>query len=197
VLKIGLTGGIGSGKTQAGLMFAELGIITLDADRVAKQISSPGTDAYQAILSHFGPNILQDDGNLNRTKIRDIIFDNKEEKNWIETLLHPKIRQVIAEQIKTTDAPYIITAIPLLVESKKINFIDRILLIDTDEETQIQRATKRDNTSDKQIIKIIAAQASRTEKISAADDIITNNGSLAELKQKVISMHNFYQSISD
>jgi dephospho-CoA kinase len=196
MLKIGLTGGIGSGKSVAGKMFSDLGIITVDADRVSKQITSPGTPLYESILCHFGPSILLDDGNLNRRAMRKTIFNDPAERAWLEQLLHPAIRSVLMEQVQVIEAPYVIVIIPLLVESKKTNFIDRILLIDADESLQIQRASERDDITHDEALSIIKTQSSRTEKIAYADDIIINNGNLEDLKQKVLSLHKFYLSIS-
>ena len=196
MLKIGLTGGIGSGKSLAGSLFSELGIMTIDADRVAQQITSPGTAFFSSILSHFGPEFLTEDHHLDRRKLRDIIFNEPNERQWLEDLLHPAIRATLNEQITIANSPYIIAIIPLLTRTSKLNFIDRTLLIDASQELQLERAMQRDNMTKEQALKIINAQSSRQEKLAIADDIITNNDNLADLKHKVLEMHKFYLSLA-
>lgn len=196
MLKIGLTGGIGSGKSLAGAFFNDLGVITIDADRVAQQITSPGTDFFSSILSHFGPDFLTDDNQLDRKKLRELIFNSPHERQWLEDLLHPAIRATLNEQINISNAPYVIAIIPLLTRTSKLSFIDRTLLIDAPIELQIERAMQRDSMTKEQALKIIHAQSSREEKIAIADDIITNNNNLDDLKYKVSEMHSFYLSLA-
>lgn len=196
MLKIGLTGGIGSGKSLAGSLFNELGIMTIDADRVAQQITSPGTDFFSSILSHFGPEFLTEDNHLDRRKLRDIIFNEPNERQWLEDLLHPAIRATLNEQINVANTPYVIAIIPLLTRTSKLSFIDRTLLIDASQELQIERAMLRDNMTKEQALKIINAQSSRQEKIAIADDIIINNNDSDDLKYKVSEIHQFYLSLA-
>ncbi|MBV53055.1 MAG: dephospho-CoA kinase [Coxiellaceae bacterium] len=196
MLTIGLTGGIGSGKTSATNYFASLGITIIDADRIAHQITSKGTPEFQHILTHFGPSILQSDGNINRSSLRKIIFNDPNEKKWLESYLHPIIREIITDQLALSQSPYTIIAIPLLTESEGIHFIDRILLIDTDESLQIKRTMQRDDLSFKEAANIIKHQASRNRRIATANDIIINNGTLEELYHKLHSLHKTYLNLS-
>ena len=196
MLTIGLTGGIGSGKSAASNFFSSLGITIIDADRIAYQITSQGTKSYDDILSHYGPSILLANGDLNRKIIRDTIFNQPNEKQWLEELLHPQIRKIIADQISISTGPYIIVSIPLLAESTDITFLDRVLLIDCTQELQIQRTCKRDNIERDKVIRILQQQATRSERIAIADDIIINNGTLTDLHHKLQSLHQSYLSQS-
>lgn len=196
MLTIGLTGGIGSGKSAASSFLSSLGITIIDADRIAFQITSQGTKSFEEILSHYGPSILLENGDLNRKIIRDTIFKQPNEKKWLEQLLHPQIRKIITDQISISTGPYIIVSIPLLTESTGITFLDRVLLIDCSQELQIQRTCKRDNVTHQKVMDIIQQQASRSERIAIADDIIINNGTLAEMHHKLQSLHQSYLSLS-
>lgn len=196
MLTIGLTGGIGSGKSAASNFFSSLGITIIDADRIAYQITSQGTKSYDDILSHYGPSILLANGDLNRKIIRDTIFNQPNEKQWLEELLHPQIRKIITDQISISTGPYIIVSIPLLAESTGITFLDRVLLIDCTQELQIQRTCKRDNIERDKVIMILQQQATRSERIAIADDIIINNGTLTDLHHKLQSLHQSYLSQS-
>ena len=196
MLTIGLTGGIGSGKSSASNFFSSLGITIIDADRIALQITGQGTKVFDHIISHYGPSILLENGNLNRPMLRDMIFNQPSEKNWLESFLHPKIQEVILDQISVANGPYIIISIPLLTESKGINFIDRVLLIDCTESLQIQRTATRDNMSQVKATHILKHQATRNERIAIADDIVINNGTLNELHHKLQSLHQNYLALS-
>ena len=196
MLTIGLTGGIGSGKSAASNFFCSLGITIIDADRIAYQITSQGTQSFKHILSHYGPSILLENGDLNRKIIRDTIFNQPTEKQWLEELLHPKIRKIITDQISISTGPYVIVSIPLLAESTGITFLDRVLLIDCTQELQIQRTCNRDNIPRHKVTDILQQQASRSERIAIADDIIINNGTLDDLHHKLQSLHQSYLSLS-
>ena len=196
MLTIGLTGGIGSGKSAASNFFASLGITIIDADRIAHQITSQGTKSFEDILSHYGPSILLENGDLNRKIIRDTIFKQPKEKQWLEELLHPQIRKIITDQISISTGPYTVVSIPLLAESTGITFLDRVLVIDSTQELQIQRTCKRDHIERQKAIDILQQQASRSERIAIADDIIINNGTLADLHHKLQSLHQSYLSLS-
>lgn len=192
MLKVGLTGGIGSGKTAASDIFKSLGVNIVDADIVAREVVSPGEPALEKIIEHFGENILLDDGNLDRAQLRHIIFSQPADKDWLENLLHPIIRQEIQKQLISTTSDYSILVSPLLFETDQSKMVDRILLIDVPPNFQLERASKRDNNSKEQIQKIIDSQLPRDVKLKKSDDIICNDENLAELKQKVIDQHKFY-----
>lgn len=192
VTVIGLTGGIASGKTTAAKLFAELGVPIIDADEISHQLTKPDAVGYDAIVKRFGDTILHIDKTINRKKLRRIIFQNKIQRRWLENLLHPLIRQTMKEAIAKVQSPYCICVIPLLAESKGIDFIDRVLVIDTPLELQVERAKKRDETNTKAIQKIIDAQASQQERLKMADDVLVNDGDLEVLAAAVKRLHEQY-----
>jgi len=186
---LGVTGGIGCGKTAVTDRLATHGVNIIDADVVAAQIVEPNTEALQLIGEHFGSSVLQDNGELNRRALREIIFEQPKEKQWLENLLHPLIRQNILKQIDNSKPPYCVLVAPLLLEGDLHRVVDRIAVVDCDEAMQIQRASQRDR-SDKNVIKsIIAQQMRRADKLKKADVIISNEGTLDELYQKVDQLH--------
>lgn len=191
-LIIGLTGGIGSGKSAASACFEALGITVVDADIVAREVVEPGRPALASIENHFGSDILLDDGNLNRARLREIIFTSPEEKAWLEQLLHPLIREEIIQQLNPAQSDYAILVSPLLFETDQHSLCTRTLLIDLPVEMQIDRASQRDNNDEDQIKRIIASQMSRECKLEKADDIILNDQDLDHLKQAVSKKHQYY-----
>lgn len=195
-LTIGLTGGIGSGKSEACRLFQVRDIRIVDADIVAREVVEPGRPALQKISEHFGQDILEANGSLNRQKLRDIIFSNPTEKKWLEALLHPIINLEIRRQIAAAEGPYVILASPLLLETKQFQLVDRILVIDASEELQIERASKRDNNNEAQIKAIMQTQLSRQERRARAHDIIENHGDIAELDEQVEILHQIYLELS-
>lgn len=194
---IGLTGGIGSGKTTVANLFAEWGIPIIDADDIARRITEPHEMAYEKIVSHFGKNILDSNQKINRKQLREIIFNNAVEKKWLEDLLHPLIRHAMHEKIKTISAPYCICVIPLLAESSDIDFINRVLVVHTPLQLQLSRAKNRDNATESDIQKIIASQANDATRLTIADDVIENTGDLVSLQQKVFALHRSYLQIKN
>ena len=191
-----MTGGIASGKTEIANLFTQLGCDIIDTDIIARDLVKIDTPAWQAIVNHFGKAILQTDRNLDRKKLKHLIFNKPREKKWLEELLHPAIRKRVSEDIiQSIKSPYCIIVIPLLVETLPNPNVDRILVIDTDEETQLQRLLKRDNLSMSMAKNIIESQISRQKRLAVADDVIENNISLIELKDVVQKMHNFYLSL--
>lgn len=196
MLVIGLTGGIGSGKTTVADMFARYGISIIDADEIARIITVPGTPAHTAILQHFGPDILTLDGSLDRGKLRDIIFNQPKERTWLERLLHPIILERMEKNLSTQNGPYCIAVIPLLMETDSQSFIDRVLVVDASEATQVERATLRDNTNREDIRAIIASQMPRKERLAYADDVINNDGSEDKLAEQVEKLHQKYLQLS-
>lgn len=196
MLVIGLTGGIGSGKTTAAHLFAKHGVPVIDADAIARDITQPGLPAYDAILSRYSAVILQDNRSLNRDLLRKIIFTDPAERAWLEKLLHPIIRQRMEESIKGLSAPYCIVVIPLLVESGPYPFIDRILVIDTPESKQLERVAVRDQTKSQQVEAILLTQAPRQQRLEAANDVIMNEGTLTELAMRIDLMHQAYLQLA-
>lgn len=192
MLVIGLTGGIGSGKTTVSNMFRELGIEVIDADEIARCISENNTDIKSKIKEYFGTEALDDDGNLDRKYLRSAVFDNEEKRIWLEKLLHPLVINEIKEEIEKVESEYCVVSVPLLFESGSESLFDRILVVDLPEMMQLQRATTRDESDRKSIEKIAKSQISRKERLSMADDIIDNNGDIDSLKKKVIEYNNFY-----
>lgn len=189
---VGLTGGIGSGKSEVSCRFQKLGILVVDADEVARQVVEPGRPALDAIAKHFGENILQPDKTLNRSELRKIIFSNPNEKVWLESLLHPIIRSEIITQLAQAKSAYAILSSPLLLETNQHQLVQRVLVVDANEELQITRASTRDNNSTEQIKNIMAAQLSRAARCAKADDVILNDGDVRELDLKVAALHNQY-----
>lgn len=191
-LIIGLTGGIGSGKTAASNLFTELGIDIVDADVVAREVVMPGTPALNEISTHFGQQVLQEDGALDRAQLRSIIFQNPEQKQWLESLLHPLIRDSIKNQLAQARSAYAILVSPLLLETNQRDMVQRILVIDVPSTLQVERTTKRDNNSVEQVQAIMAAQSDRAFKQQHADDIILNDKDLGHLQQQILAMHEYY-----
>jgi len=196
MLIIGLTGGIGSGKTTVCNYFSSLSVPIIDADVAAREVVQPEKPGLTRIIALFGQEVLASNGALNRSKLRDKIFSDESSRKKLEAILHPLIRQQMDKKLSTLNAPYAILAIPLLLESKRREGIDRILVIDTEESQQIMRATQRDHKNESQIRVIIAAQCSRKDRLKAADDVIYNMGDLEQLSDQVTKMHNFYLKLA-
>ena len=192
---LGLTGGIGSGKTAASDYFAKLGIVVVDADIVARDVVEPGQPAWQAIREHFGPEVLQADGSLNRAWLRQKVFAEPAERQWLEQQTHPRIRDSIIRQLQQAQSPYAILSSPLLFESGQAQLTDRSLLIDVPEEVQLQRASARDGNDAEQIRRIMAAQLSRQERRARADDLVDNSGSLEQLYAQLQELHEGYMAL--
>lgn len=193
---VGLTGGIGSGKTAASDYLAAQGITVVDADVVAREVVMAGQLALAAIVSHFGANVLNADGSLNRAALRKIVFDQPTERKALEAITHPAIRQSLMQQLTASRSPYTLLVSPLLFESGQHQFAQRTLVIDTSEDMQRARAARRDGVSPEQIDQIMAAQLSRTERNRRADDIIVNHGDLTELYRQLAPLHNLYLQLS-
>lgn len=189
--RIGLTGGIGSGKTEATQCFAVLGVPVIDADKIAHELLSPGHPALTEVIQRFGTDLLQQNGALNRAALREIIFQNLDHKRWLEKLLHPLINQTISYRLGQIHDKYCIVVIPLLAEhfENYQNLLDYVIVIDVNEQLQIERATVRDKSHDSLIKKIIRSQADRQKRLSIADTILTNNGSLEDLKNNIKNLH--------
>jgi dephospho-CoA kinase len=193
---IGVTGGIGSGKTAATNCFQTLGIDVVDADLASRVVVERGTDALKQIAGHFGPQILLADGALDRAALRRIIFEQPDAKQWLERLLHPLIGQEIQRQLQNAASPYVILVSPLLVEAGQNRYCHRILVIDVPEDVQLQRTVTRDSNDPDQVRRIIASQASRKQRLEQADDVLENNGSFEQLRAGVERLHDRYLQLA-
>ena len=192
---VGLTGGIGSGKSEVSRRFENLGIDVIDADVISRDIVSIGKPALNKIAEHFGQQILNTDKTLNRGKLRELIFNNQSEKKWLEDLLHPLVRTEIISQLNKSKSAYQILSSPLLLETSQQDIVDRILVVDADESLQISRAMQRDANNPDQIKKIMSTQMDRSKRCAKADDIISNHGDLDELDTQVKQLHSFYVNL--
>lgn len=189
---VALSGGVASGKSTIASLFANLGVPIIDADIIARQIVKVGTEPFIQIVKHFSQEILLPNGELDRSQLREIIFNNEHERLWLNNLLHPLIHQETQRQIARQKAEYIIWVVPLLVENSLHNFADRVLMIDIPESLQLERLVKRDHISESLAKKMILSQASSAKRLAYADDIIDNNGNLNSLKQQVGKLHQQY-----
>ncbi len=194
---IGLTGGIGSGKSAAASMFADLGISTIDVDQAARQVVAPGQPALQSIAEHFGPQVLQANGSLDRKRLRELVFAAPQQRRWLEQLTHPLIRQLVNQQIDNASSAYVMLVSPLLVESGQHKRCDRILVVDVPPELQLARTRSRDGASSEQIQAIMQAQLSREQRLAHADDVINNSASLEHLQQQVQHLHQQYLALAE
>lgn len=196
-LIIGLTGGIASGKTTVANLFQEhFSIDIVDADIIARQVVEVGTPGLSAVIEHFGEDILQDDGHLNRSALRERIFADPKEKQWLNATLHPLINQQMAEQLKLVTSPYGLLVVPLLIENQLQSMVDRVLVIDVDEQTQISRTMARDKVDEQQARAILAAQATRAERLAMADDVIKNGAKNRQLLPQITELHQKYLVMS-
>ena len=194
---VGLTGGIGSGKTVASDRFEELGVKVVDADIASRVVVEIGKPALSSIEGQFGSDVISDDGSLNRAKLREIIFKDDEAKSWLESLLHPLIGQHILDEIASATSRYVILVSPLLFETAQFQMCNRTLLIDVPKDIQILRTAKRDKVPESQVEKIIASQMDRDQKIGKADDVIVNDGEIGDLISKIDKIHQRYIELAD
>ncbi len=202
MFKVGLTGGIASGKTTATTFFSSLGVPLIDADLIVHELLKSGTKSNAEIIHVFGPGIVQHDGELDRKKLRQLIFADTQKRQQLEAILHPKVRREIKTRINslTTNsviAAYCIVCIPLLVETQQQDLVHRILVIDTPEEIQIQRLHQRDNFTDTEIKNILSSQATRNERRAAADDVILNNLDIDYFYKQLNKIHRTYLKLAE
>lgn len=198
MLVVGLTGGIGSGKSTVTELFAKCGVPIIDADLIARDITQPNTPLLKKITEHFGPTILASDGTLNRKQLREIIFKDITQRVWLEKLLHPQIHQAILQKIHQLSAhAYCIVVIPLLIESSSYAFLDRILVVDTPEALQIERVMARDKSQREHVEAILNAQATREHRLAHADDVIVNTGNIADLEPQIAQLHERYLALAE
>ena len=192
--KIGLTGGIASGKTMVSDCFKKLGTQVIDADIISHEVTEPSGSAFEEILSEFGSEILDEKGLINRKKMRAIIFNDPSQKKILENIIHPKVRDEMFQRINKSDDHYLIVSVPLLVETGMHQIMDRNLLVDCSEDTQIERLMHRDKITLNEARAILKNQASRSDRKKIADDLIVNenNVTLIELEDKVLELHKYY-----
>ncbi|NOX49459.1 MAG: dephospho-CoA kinase [Gammaproteobacteria bacterium] len=194
---VGLTGGIGSGKTAAADKFASLGITIVDADLASRAVVAPGEPVLQQITEHFGTNILDEYGALNRRKLRHIVFAQAAQRLWLQSLLKPYVDAYLERHLKQATSAYVLLVNPLLIESRQQSWCDRLVVIDVCEELQIKRTMSRDDNSETQVQNIMRAQMTRLDRLARADDVIVNNQDLAHLDSQVEQLHNNYLARSN
>ncbi len=195
MIKIGLTGGIGSGKSTITDLFSQYNIPIIDADIIAHQLVEPGQPALLQLQQLFGKSILNNDATLNRGYLRDLVFSDKEKKIQLEAVLHPLVFQKMQSECDKQNSHYGILSIPLLIETKMTDFVDHILVVDCPVETQVERVKLRDKLSSERILSIISSQTSRKTRLSYADNIIDNSNSASQLAEQVKKLHNHYLNL--
>ncbi|MGA4493255.1 dephospho-CoA kinase [Vreelandella venusta] len=193
---IGLTGGIGSGKSTVARAFGELGIGWVDADDVAREVVAVGEPALAAIAEHFGTDVLNSDGTLNRSALRSIIFEDPAQRQWLESVTHPKVRERLLLHLDRLQAqsPYVLLVSPLLFESGQDKLVNRTLVIDVPESLQLARTLARDGVSESQVRSILAAQLPRAARLTKGNDVIDNSGDHANMMRQVIQLDRYYRA---
>ncbi|MCA0948579.1 MULTISPECIES: dephospho-CoA kinase [Shewanella] len=194
---VGLTGGIGSGKTTVANLFAEQGIVLVDADIIAREVVAKGSDGLKQIGDKFGPQMLTPEGTLNRAALREQIFHHPQDREWLNALLHPMIRTRMLERLETAASPYVIMVVPLLFENGLDKLADRTLVVDISPKLQLQRTIERDMVSKEQVQNIINSQSDRQSRLDKADDVIDNQGEIDALQAQVLALHNKYLQLAD
>jgi len=196
MLRVGVTGGIGSGKSTVASLFAELGVPIIDTDAIAHALVEPGLPAYSAIVKVFGQSVLSTAKKIDRKKLGDIVFKKSGERRKLEAILHPRIRDEVRKQLGDIAKPYCLIVVPLLIESGFTDLVDRILVVDADERTQIERTKARSNMSEPDIRAILTAQANRDDRLRQADEVIVNNTNIEYLRQEVSRLHKHYLTLA-
>lgn len=197
VFRVGLTGGIASGKSTVSQLFENNGVDVIDADVIARELSQPGTAQYQSIVEHFGREFVLADGQLNRPALRKLLFSDRKAKQQLEQILHPAIRQQLLQQAADAKSRYCILSIPLLIEANLQSCVDRILVVDVDSETQMLRLQNRDKLSADEASQHLAAQSNRVQRLQYADDIIDNSNGIEKLKFQVTQLHALYCQLAE
>lgn len=197
MLRIGLTGGIGCGKSTVADLFAARGVPVIDADVIAREMVAPGQPAQAAIIAAFGSEILNAEGALDRVRLRERVFADSKQRLQLEAILHPRIRAEMTTRIATLNAPYVMLVIPLLFEAAQTDMVDRVLVVDVSPDVQRERVAARDAFSQQQIEAVLTAQLDREHRIERADDVIDNSGDLAALEQQVDTLHRKYLALSN
>ena len=198
MLRVGFTGGIGSGKSTISDIFqSSYNIPIIDADEISRMLLTPNQEAYQEVLELFGDDVILDNGEINRKWLREKIFVQANLREQLEHIIHPRVRNEISQQVNQVKANYCLIVIPLLVESNMQTVVDRILVVDTSKDNQIQRVISRDNVEPEQVYKIIESQIDPSKRLEIADDIITNNGNIQDLHSQVEYLHQKYLDLSN
>lgn len=192
MLRVGLTGGIGSGKTTVAELFARRAIPVIDADTIARRLSARGQPAFHHIIEYFGKEILGADQEIDRQRLRARVFNAPQERRQLEAILHPRVRQAMQQEIEGLHAPYCILAIPLLIEAGFLDLVDRVLVVDTDEQLQIHRVMARNSMDADTVKKILASQTDRAQRLAYAHDCIVNDADLKHLEREVERLHQAY-----
>jgi dephospho-CoA kinase len=196
MLVVGLTGGIGSGKTEVGHRFAELGVPVIDTDMISRDLAAKGSGALSEIAAAFGSGVLRENGELDRHRLRERVFANEDDRRMLEDILHPRIRDEVAARLNRLDAPYAVVVIPLLLETRYPIPVDRVLVVDVPEPTRIERVTRRDGSTEDAVRRIMVRQAGRAARLAAADDVMANDGDLALLDRQVQALHQHYLQLA-
>jgi dephospho-CoA kinase len=194
---VGVTGGIGSGKSRAAALFGELGAGVVDTDDISHEITAAGGSAMPAIAAAFGATVAAADGSLDRAVMRRLVFENPAARKQLETILHPRIRELARSRVMASSAPYVLLVVPLLLETGAYrDLVRRILVIDCDESLQVSRAMQRSNLTAEAVRAIMAAQLPRQQRLAGADDVIRNDGGIAELRERVANLHQHYLKLA-
>ncbi|MFO1370976.1 MAG: dephospho-CoA kinase [Candidatus Competibacteraceae bacterium] len=196
MLVIGLTGGIGSGKTAVSDRFAQYGVPVIDTDLLARELVEPGQPALTEIVAHFGSDCLDDTGRLQRSRLRERVFADPASRQRLEAILHPRIRTAVRARISALATPYCVVVIPLLAETGMTNLVDRILVVDVPEAEQIRRVMARDRVDEAQARRILAAQAHRDQRRALADELLENTNDLKVLDHQVAALHQYYLTLT-
>jgi len=196
MLKIGLTGGVASGKSTVAELFRALGAPLIDTDVLAREVVGPGEEGLDAVREAFGPDVLTEDGRLDRRKLRSIVFSDDEKRRRLEAILHPLIRERVIAELERLDAPYVIIAVPLLIETDFKELVDRILVVDAPVDVQLARLMARDGSTRAEAQAIIDAQIDRETRLAHADDVIDNGGDLASTRAQVEALHRRYLQLA-
>src|SRR5262245_42965374 len=194
VYRVALTGGIASGKSTVANLFAARGASIVDTDLLAREVVAPGSPLLPRIAEHFGSLVLQKDGSLDRARLRELVFKNPAERQWLEGVTHPAIRELTDSRCETATGPYAIVAIPLLVETRGTHRFHRVLVVDCDPALQLARLQSRDGMTREQAERMLAAQVSREQRLAVADDVIRNDGDIAALRDQVEKLHLQYSA---
>lgn len=196
MLIIGLTGGIGSGKSTVARYFAELGVPIVDADVVARELVAPGSPALREIRAEFGDEVLNTDGGLDRGRLRELVFADADRRRALEAILHPRVYAEMARRVAALDTPYCIAVVPLLLETGRRDFVDRVLVVDAAEDVQRARAQRRDGATAEGVQAVMQSQLERSARRRAADDVIENDADLAALRHYVEALHRRYLALA-
>jgi dephospho-CoA kinase len=196
MLRVGLTGGIASGKSQVAEMFAALGVPIVDTDRIAREVVAPGTPGLVAVHAAFGDAVLATDGSLDREKLRSLVFEDSAERRRLEAILHPLIRAATVTRLAAIEAPYAVVVVPLLLETGFAALVDRILVVDCPPEMQVERVMHRDRVSRRSAESVLSAQIDRASRLDSADDVIDNGGTLEQTRAQVAALHARYGELA-